>query len=109
MLESRACRARKRDGRRLISMDLSSHKASYGEEFNSCDIISNCFSVFEQPDMKESKNRRDNIFLFRITIILLCNKRIGDSAHLARGGGGGSGEAGEAGGADSKGAKAAVG
>lgn len=59
--------------------------------------------------MNESKNRRDNIFLFRITIILLCNKRVSNRAHLARGGGGGSGEAGEAGGADSKGAKAAVG
>ena len=100
MLESRACRARKRDGRRLISMDLSSHKASYGEEFNSCDIISNCFSVFEQPDMNESKNRRDNNFLFRITIILLCNKRIGDSAHLSRRSSGRSREAGKTGSAD---------
>ncbi len=43
-----------------------------------------------------------------LKIILLCNKRVGNRAHLARGGGGGSGEAGEAGGADSKGAKAAV-
>lgn len=58
--------------------------------------------------MNESKNRRDNNFLFRITIILLCNKRVGDSAHLSRRSGGRSREAGEAGGADSKGAKAAV-